>query len=142
VADAPTWPTRSVADAPTWPTSRRGRRPDVADAPTCDRRRPRRYCARVALDEEVTLYQKDGGSDAQPLKEKEGFAIGGGTIAFILIAAAIVIFIAQNTNDVDVDFLFLDGQWPLWIVVVAVVVLTLIAERLGLWVWRRSRKKD
>jgi hypothetical protein len=30
----------------------------------------------------------------------------------------------------------------LWIVVVAVVVLTLIAERLGLWVWRRSRKKD
>jgi uncharacterized integral membrane protein len=144
VADAPTWPTRrrgrraDVADAPTWPT------PDwpTPDWPTCDRRRPRRYCARVALDEEVTLYQKDGGSDAQPLKEKEGFAIGGGTIAFILIAAAIVIFIAQNTNDVDVDFLFLDGQWPLWIVVVAVVVLTLIAERLGLWVWRRSRKKD
>jgi uncharacterized integral membrane protein len=86
------------------------------------------------------VYQQNDG-DAEPLKEKEGFAIGGGTIGFLLIAAAIVIFIVQNTNDVSVDFLFLDGEWPLWLVVVAVVVLTLIAERLGLWIWRR-RKKD
>jgi uncharacterized integral membrane protein len=87
---------------------------------------------------EVAVYDKQG--DADPLEKKEGFAIGGGTIGFLLVAAAIVIFVVQNTNDVSVDFLFFNGEWPLWLVVVGVIVLTLIAERLGLWIWRRSRK--
>lgn len=84
------------------------------------------------------MYEKHG--DGDPLEKKEGFAIGGGTIGFIAVAAVIVIFIAQNTNDVSVDFLFFNGEWPLWLVVVAVILLTLVAERLGLRIWRRSRQ--
>jgi uncharacterized integral membrane protein len=94
--------------------------------------------ASTSIDEEVAVYEKRG--DAEPLEKKEGFAIGGGTIGFIVVAAVIVIFVAQNTNDVSVDFLFFNGEWPLWLVVVAVIALTLLAERLGLWIWRRSRK--
>ena len=58
----------------------------------------------------------------------------------LILSTVIVIFIAQNTNDVSVDFLFFNGEWPLWLVVVAVILLTLVAERLGLWIWRRSRQ--
>jgi uncharacterized integral membrane protein len=91
----------------------------------------------LRVSKEVVVYDK---GDADPLEEKQGFAIGGRTIALIAIAAVIVIFIAQNTNDVSIDFLFFHGDWPLWLVVVAVIALTLIAERLGSWIWRRSRK--
>jgi uncharacterized integral membrane protein len=86
------------------------------------------------------VYKQDGGGDASPFEKKEGFAIGGSTIALIVVAAAIVLFVAQNTEDVSVDFLFFNGEWPLWLVVVGVIALTLVAERLALWIWRRTRK--
>ncbi len=86
------------------------------------------------------MYKQEGGSE--PIEKTEGFAIGGGTIGLIVLAAAIVAFIVQNTNDVQVDWLFFNGEWPLWLVVIATIALTLVAERLGLWLWRRTRRKE
>jgi uncharacterized integral membrane protein len=88
------------------------------------------------------VYKQEGGDDARPLEKKEGFAVSGGTIGFLILAAAIIIFVVQNTNSVSVDFLFFNGEWPLWLVVVGVIAFTLLAERLGLWIWRRSRKRE
>ena len=68
--------------------------------------------------------------------------LGGGAIATIGGAAALVIFMLQNTDDVTVEFLFWDFEWPLWL-------LTLLSALIGALVWfglgvlrRHRRRKD
>ncbi|MFO7592160.1 MAG: LapA family protein, partial [Acidimicrobiia bacterium] len=52
------------------------------------------------------------------------------------------VFIVQNTEDVRLDFLFLNFTWPLWL-------LTIVSALLGALVWfglgvmrRRRRRKE
>jgi uncharacterized integral membrane protein len=68
--------------------------------------------------------------------------LGGGAIASLSGLAVLVIFMAQNTEDVTVDFLFWDFTWPVWL-------LTLAAALVGALVWfglgvlrRHRRRKD
>ena len=68
--------------------------------------------------------------------------LGGGAIASISGLVLLLIFILQNTDDVELDFLFWDFTWPLWL-------LTLVSAVLGALVWfgfgvmrRHSRRKE
>lgn len=64
----------------------------------------------------------------------------GGIVVAAIVVAALVVFVAQNTDDVKVTWLFFDGTGPLWIViVVAAVAGALLSEVLGL-LWRRRRR--
>ncbi|MBK9180698.1 MAG: DUF1049 domain-containing protein [Acidimicrobiales bacterium] len=64
-----------------------------------------------------------------------GLVVGG------LVALALVLFIAQNTNEVEVNFLFLDFTASAWVVIVIGVVLGVLADRaFGFW-WRRRRER-
>jgi uncharacterized integral membrane protein len=75
-----------------------------------------------------------GGGDDRGLK------LGAGAITSISGVAALVIFMAQNTDDVTVTFLFWDFTWPLW-------VLTIFTAVFGALVWfslgvlRRHRRR-
>jgi uncharacterized integral membrane protein len=66
--------------------------------------------------------------------------LGGGAIASISGVVLLLIFIVQNTEDVNLDFLFWDFTWPLWL-------LTLVSALLGALVWfgigvmRRHRRR-
>lgn len=63
----------------------------------------------------------------------------GGIVIGAIVAAAMIVFIAQNTGDTEVTWLFFDGTAPRWIViVVAAVAGALISELLG-FLWRRRR---
>jgi uncharacterized integral membrane protein len=71
-----------------------------------------------------------------------GIRLGGGAIASIGAAAVLVLFIAQNTDNVTFDFLWLSVTWPLWL-------YTIIVAGCGALVWvgvgvarRRSRRSN
>jgi len=67
-------------------------------------------------------------------------SLGGGAIASISGVVLLLIFILQNTDDVELDFLFWDFTWPLWL-------LTLVSALLGALIWfglgvmRRHRRR-
>ncbi len=57
-----------------------------------------------------------------------------------VIAVGLVAFIVQNGSDAEVTWLFLDGTWPLWIVIVVSAVSgAALSEVLG-WILRRRRR--
>lgn len=62
-------------------------------------------------------------------------------IALLLVAAALAIFFFQNGSDAPVSFLWLDGQWPVWLVIAVSVVAGVVLDRLGSWQWRRARRQ-
>ena len=72
--------------------------------------------------------------------EGEGALLSGGAIASLSGVALLAIFMAQNTDDVTVKFLFWDFTWPVWL-------LTLFAALVGALVWfglgvlRRHRRR-
>ena len=66
--------------------------------------------------------------------------IGFGMIVSAVILVALVIFVIQNLDEVEVEFLFVSFAFPLWLVAVIFLALGVV---LG-WIWRwmsRRRKK-
>lgn len=62
-------------------------------------------------------------------------------IALLVVVAALAIFFFQNGDDAPVSFLWLDGQWPVWLVIGVSVVAGVVLDRLGSWQWRRARRR-
>ena len=44
-----------------------------------------------------------------------GRRLNGGTIALLVGAVVLVVFIVQNTKEVRLDFLMFNFTWPLWL---------------------------
>ena len=70
--------------------------------------------------------------DAQQ-KAPIGLIIAG--VVVILIA----IFVAQNTEDIEFEFLVFNFTLPLWLVLVIVFALGALVGQAGMW-YRRRRK--
>ena len=62
-------------------------------------------------------------------------------IALLLVVVALTIFFFQNGNDAPVSFLWLDGTWPMWLVIGISVIAGIVIDRLGTWQWRRARRR-
>lgn len=79
----------------------------------------------------------------EPLVEKEKESTGLVTvISAAVIAVALIAFIGQNRDDTEVSWLFIDGTWPLWLVIVIAAVLgAVLSEVLG-WLIRRRRRRQ
>ncbi len=80
-------------------------------------------------------------ADDQP-KNVQGFndKIGFGMIVTAVILVGLVVFVVQNLEKVEVEFLFLSFTFPLWLVGVIFLALGVV---LG-WIWRwmsRRRKR-
>jgi uncharacterized integral membrane protein len=74
--------------------------------------------------------------------QQGGRKLGGGAIASFIGVGVLLIFIVQNTNDVNFDFLFLHFTWPLWL-------YTIVVALFGALVWfgfgvmrRHARRKE
>ena len=70
----------------------------------------------------------------------DGRALGGGAIATIGGLGLLVVFMFQNTEDIEVDFLFWNFTWPLWLIVLASAALGAFVW-LGLGILRRHRRR-
>lgn len=66
--------------------------------------------------------------------------LGGGAIASLSGLAVLLIFIFQNTADVQFHFLVLDFTWPLWLYTIVVAVFGALVW-FGLGVMRRHRRR-
>lgn len=67
-------------------------------------------------------------------------ALGGGAIAALTGVGLLAVFMAQNTEDVTVQFLTFDFTWPVWLIVLVSAVLGAFVW-LGLGVLRRRRRR-
>jgi uncharacterized integral membrane protein len=66
--------------------------------------------------------------------------VGGGTIATVGGLGVLVAFMVQNTQDVNVEFLFWDFTWPLWLIVLASSTLGALVM-IGVGIVRRHRRR-
>ena len=69
-----------------------------------------------------------------------GTGIYWGLIAGLVIAAAVVIGITQNSQRVDVKYLVWKGHAPLAVVLLATVVVTVALTAVAGVLWRRARR--
>jgi uncharacterized integral membrane protein len=61
-------------------------------------------------------------------------------LALLIVAAGLAAFIFQNGHDAPVEFLWLDGSWPVWTVIGISTIVGVVLDRLATWQWRRSRR--
>jgi len=71
------------------------------------------------------------GSDGPPLK----------LIALLVVVLVLAIFVFQNGQKASIDFLWLDGRWPVWTVIGLSVIAGIVIDRLFTWQWRRARRR-
>jgi len=69
-----------------------------------------------------------------------GARMGAGAIASLSGVGLLVIFMLQNRKDVQVDFLFWNFTWPLWLLILVSAVAGALVW-LGLGVMRRHRRR-
>ena len=60
----------------------------------------------------------------------------------LLAAVALVVFIAQNTDDVEVNFLWLDWAIPLFLLLLITVALSALCTVIINWFMRRRRQPE
>lgn len=71
-------------------------------------------------------------------KESTGLAT---VVSAAVIAIALIAFIVQNRSDTEVSWLFIDGTWPLWVVIVIAAVAGAVLSEVVGWLLRRRRRQ-
>jgi uncharacterized integral membrane protein len=72
----------------------------------------------------------------------QGSGIAWGAVVILIGLALLVVFAVQNTDPVPVHFLWLEGDYPLSLVIlITVAVVVLFVELFGLLYRRRRRKR-
>lgn len=81
------------------------------------------------------------GARAETVKPpREGTGIAWGFILLLLGIAAVAVFAAQNTDPVTIKFLWLEGAFPLSIVILVVAATAVLLTELASVVYRRRRR--
>lgn len=71
---------------------------------------------------------------------ESGLRLSGGAISALSGLGLLAVFMAQNTDDVNVTFLFWDFSMPVWLLTLGAAILGAIIW-LGLGILRRSRRR-
>jgi uncharacterized integral membrane protein len=72
--------------------------------------------------------------------ESSGSKLGAGAIASLAGGGLLVVFMLQNREDVNIDFLVWGFTWPLWLVILVSAVLGGLVW-IGAGVVRRHRRR-
>ena len=62
-------------------------------------------------------------------------------VALLVIAVAFVVFFFQNTDSVQVEFLWMDVDWPVRSVILISLVAGMLLAWLGSFFWARARRR-
>lgn len=62
-------------------------------------------------------------------------------IGFVVVAIITIIFIFQNSEEVDVHFLFLSPTTRVWVAIAVAIGLGVVLDRLFAVWWRRRRQR-
>ena len=71
----------------------------------------------------------------------DGRRLSGGAIASLAGVGLLIVFMVQNTEDVELNFLFWDFTGPLWLLTIVSALLGALAW-FGLGVIRRHRRRQ
>jgi uncharacterized integral membrane protein len=77
----------------------------------------------------------------EPAKPRRDIAFPWRLVSALAVFGIIVIFALQNTQSVDVNFLFWDFGIPLIVVITATMVLSVVFGDMIDWWWRRRKKR-
>lgn len=80
---------------------------------------------------------KDKDSGVEYVDRGASPALLGGLVATVVL----LLLIVANTKSTEVNFIFTKRHPQLWVLVVVTMVITLAAERLVGFAWRRRKKK-
>jgi uncharacterized integral membrane protein len=80
-------------------------------------------------------WEQTGREGSAP--EKRGLGIE--VVLFVIVAVAIGAFIGQNTTKVKIDWTFLHFSAPLWLVILAVLIIGALLDRLATIIVRHRR---
>jgi uncharacterized integral membrane protein len=72
--------------------------------------------------------------------ERDGRQVSGGIIASLTGLVVLLIFVFQNTEDVEFQFLTVDFSWPLWLYTIVTALFGALIW-FGLGVARRHRRR-
>jgi uncharacterized integral membrane protein len=87
--------------------------------------------------EEVVVVQQ---SPTPTGTASNGARLSGGAVAALSGGGLLVVFMAQNTQDVTLQFLFWSFTWPLWLLILVTATLGALVW-IGLGVVRRHRRR-
>jgi uncharacterized integral membrane protein len=74
------------------------------------------------------------------VESQERQKLSGGAITSIIAAAVLLLFIFQNTNNINIRFLWIHFSWPLWLYTIVMAVVGALTW-FGLGVMRRHRRR-
>ena len=83
------------------------------------------------FDDEGTNASAASGESGPPIK----------LILILVIVAVIAVFFFQNLGDAPIEFLWLEGAFPLWAVILVSFVAGAVVGRLASWRWGRARRR-
>ena len=92
------------------------------------------------------LYDQQGTAEAEP--KSRSFTdvlrqINARMVLGTLAAVALIVFIAQNTNEIRVNFLGWDWDLPLFLLLLITIALSVVCtEIVGWYMGRRSRRRN
>jgi len=89
---------------------------------------------RATSEGEPDMNDFERGGDGGGRQVSAGL-VGGG-----VVAAALVAFVVQNTDDVPVNWLFFESDAPLWLVILIAAVAGAVLSEVGGWFLRRARR--
>ncbi len=75
----------------------------------------------------------------EPEVDESGRRVNFRLIIGAIALAALALFVSQNTRDAEVTFLWMDGDIPLFLLLLITVGLTLVLSTVGGWILRRRR---
>jgi uncharacterized integral membrane protein len=74
--------------------------------------------------------------------DKENRQVSVGLIVGAIGGVVLLLFILQNTDDADINFLLWDIGMPLWMLLVITIVLTVLVTVIVMWfLGRRDRRR-
>ena len=68
-----------------------------------------------------------------------GRQVSAGLVGLAVVAVLLAIFIFQNTGDLTVKVFFWDFTGPLWVILLATALVTLVLAELATFVRKRRR---
>jgi uncharacterized integral membrane protein len=79
---------------------------------------------------------------AKPYTGGKGSGLSAPMVIGLVILAALLIFIFQNTDSTEVNFLFFDFSAPLWLILLVVAVLAALFDGVVVRAFNKARGKE
>jgi uncharacterized integral membrane protein len=76
----------------------------------------------------------------RPVEQRTG--VSPALIGFGIVAIVAVIFIVQNSERTNVNFLFFDRELRVWVAILIAIGIGVLLDRLLTGWWRRRRRKS